>query len=363
MLTKLAQNQSQLGSNGAMKSQTRATATARMLVDAYCTAVQEQGVITLSAIPELTDYQNTAKIHANNWTTSVAPQLIQTNTDLLDFAHNFDSFYNPLVTLAQNIDSGTNKETFIKGLGLLVTKIQQKEVNAQKALTALTGFRSDVLSDQSNFKAALAKGDSVYAGDQGEIAQLRSQDASLNDTMNKDTMLIGFGSTGMVVGGLMIAVGVLGEIETAGVSTALIVAGVAMVAGGTAAMIAGAVDYSKQLDLYKANVAKIAADSAEMSALSVMHDQIEALVTASESAVTALNTMVTTWQLLGTQFEAVITQLNDNTNPDDGLFLVSDLETAKADWDDLAGTAQLINTQCSTLPVQQSTPAAALLFR
>jgi hypothetical protein len=87
----------------------------------------------------------------------------------------------------------------------------------------------------------------------------------------------------------------------------------------------------------------------------VMNHQIGALVTANEQAVGALNTMVTTWQLLGTQFNAVIDRLQNNTKPDDGPFLVAELETGKTDWDDVATTASLINTQCGTLPVQSTT--------
>ena len=43
--------------------------------------------------------------------------------------------------------------------------------------------------------------------------------------------IIASGATADVIGGVMIAVGVLGEIETAGASTALVVTGLAVVGG------------------------------------------------------------------------------------------------------------------------------------
>ena len=49
--------------------------------------------------------------------------------------------------------------------------------------------------------------------------------------MDKDMAIIASGATADVIGGVMIAVGVLGEIETAGASTALVVTGLAVVGG------------------------------------------------------------------------------------------------------------------------------------
>lgn len=360
MLTALAQLDDPQLSSKVAAQQTRATATAKMQVDAYCTQVLEQPNVSLSKVPDLAAHQATAKENARAWTATIAPQLIQTNTDLLDFSHQFDSFYTPLVKLATNIDQGNNRAQFVQGLQLLTGRIDQKRANSQTALNSLTGFREKVVTDHGNFAGDLTKAQAVYGGDKGEIAQLQSENDALQTAMSRDMAMIGFGATGIVVGGLIIACGLLLEIPTAGASTAIVAAGIVVAAGGTAAMTFGAVDYSKKLASYKANLITIANDQAEMSALSGVSSQLTSLMAANEQATGALQAMVNTWQTLGTQFNGVIDQLQHGVNPDDGPWLLAELATAKTDWDDVAKTAVLINQQCSNVPVVNQPPAVAL---
>ena len=67
-----------------------------------------------------------------------------------------------------------------------------------------------------------------------------------------------------MVGVLIIAMGVVAEIPSAGLSTGLIVAGGVVVAGGVAVTIYGSVDYSSNMKKYKAAAEKLAADQAEI---------------------------------------------------------------------------------------------------
>jgi non-hemolytic enterotoxin B/C len=327
-----------------------------MLVDAYAQAVLKQGIITLAKVPSLADNQRTAQTHATSWLNVVSPQMIQTNTDLLDFAHNFNNFYTPLVNLASNINTGNNRALFIQGLQILITKIQGHQTNAQAALTAVEGFSGALDTDLGNFNNDLTTGTSIYEGDHGEVKELTKANDALQDAMNKDMAMIAGGAVMIVVGGLMVAVGALAEIETAGASTVLIVGGLAVAGGGGAMIGIGAKNYSDSLATYKANVQTIATDNAEMAALTVANHQITALTSAGATAQTALSAIVTTWQTLGTQYNAVIDEMQTGVNPDDGPFLLAELATAKNDWDDVAATAQLINQQCIDLPVVQGDP-------
>ncbi|HEV2772334.1 MAG TPA: HBL/NHE enterotoxin family protein [Thermoleophilaceae bacterium] len=350
-----------------MKKQTQATSSAKLVVDAYCTTVLEQPTLALDKVPDLSGHQVTAKQNATNWQTKVAPLLIQTNTDLLDFSHNFASFYNPLYSLAQNIDVGDNRAQFIHGLQILTRNIEDKQKNSQTALDTLTDFRGLVLADHNNFSHDIQIGNSMYEGDQGEIATLQARNDALQSKMSQDLTIIGLGATAVVVGGLIIAVGLLAEIPTAGASTVIVAAGIVVVAGGTVAMgIAGA-DYTKSAKEYSQNLRTIATDQAEIAVLHGAGDQLGKLVTANESAVDALDTMVKTWQTLGSEFNGVIDQLQNRVDPNDGPWLVSELGTAKLDWDDVTTTAELINKQCSSVPVVDQTvsstqPSAGLVL-
>ena len=55
---------------------------------------------------------------------------------------------------------------------------------------------------------------------------------TVTQAISKDSAEIGGGAAMAIVGGLTIAVGLLAEIPTAGASTAVVVAGIAVVAGG-----------------------------------------------------------------------------------------------------------------------------------
>jgi Bacillus haemolytic enterotoxin (HBL) len=340
-----------------MKSQTQSTSSAKLVVDAYCSTVLEQPALAIDKVPELSGHQVTAKQNATNWQTTVAPLLIQTNTDLLDFAHNFSSFYNPLYTLAQNIDAGNNRAQFIQGLQILTGNIQDKQTRSQNALDKLTGFRALVITDQANFTADIATGNSVYEGDQGLIQQLQNRNDALQSAMSQDLTIIGLGATAVVVGGLAIAVGLLAEIPTAGASTVIVAAGIVFVAGGSVAMGLAGKNYTDSAKEYAQNLTTIAQDQAEIAALHGAGDQLTKLVTANQGAVGALDTMVKTWQTLGTEFNGVIDQLQHHVNPDDGPWLVSELATAKLEWDDVTATAELINQQCSNVPVVNESDA------
>ncbi len=337
------------------KSQLQATQSARMILDAYSIGVLSQSVISLSALPDLSGHQVLAKENAKKWPL-ISTQLIQINTNLIDYVHNFDNFYSVLYNLASDIDSGTNRADFIQGLQLLVSKIQLNQTDATSALNSLIEFQALVATDQSNITGDYNDGVVVYKGDDGEISQLLDRNKSLNSAMSKDNMMMGFGATGAVVGGLMIAVGVLGEFETGGLSTGLIVAGLAVVGAGAGTAIAGGVDYGSSLREYKENLETIQQNTAEMALLSGLSDQYDSYLDLSNQAISALKSMVAAWEVLSTQYVSLISQLQNGVNPADGILLKSELATAKNGWDDLLVTAGLIKDQCSEpLSVLQDT--------
>ncbi len=343
-----------LGPPTNFKNQVRSTHTARMVVDTYATAVLEQSDIKLDKIPELTTHQGVARDHATHWDQLVKPQIILTNTSLLDFGHNFDTFHTPLIKMARDIDRGSNRENFIQGLHLLERKIQEQQEAGQGALDQLQTLRSDVIVDGRDLKGDVAKAITIYGGEKGEIAMLRKANDALQDAMNTDIAIMGLGATAAVVGVLAISVGVLGEIETAGVSTGFIVVGLVLLAGGGATAGVAGLDYWKRASNYAANLETIAKDSLEMAAIHHMDNQINAVVSANRQAVGALGHMVDSWQKLGTEFNTLIKQLKDDVKPDDGPFLVAELMAAKSDWDDVIKTAEVIQNQ-TDIPVQHTT--------
>lgn len=358
MLATLAQMDAPQLSAKQMVQRMRATASAKMIVDAYATQVLEQPKLSLAELPDLATHQATAKTNAEAWSNTVSPLIIQANTDVLDFSNQFNSFYTTLLKLAHAIDKGDNQATFVKGLQLLTDGIEDKHKKATTAFGKLTDLQGSVTTDHANFAGDQSLAQTIYAGDTGEIARLQKLNDSLQTSMSNDLETIGFEATGFVVAGLTIACGLLLELPTAGASTAIVAAGILVGVGTTGAMITAGVQYGKALSKYKSNVAQIATDQAEVAALGAVGDQITSLMTATSQGVVALGSMVDTWRTLGTQFTGVIGQLQGvgPVKPDAGDDLAAELTAAKADWDDVTATAHRIEQQCSNVPVVNQPP-------
>jgi len=333
------------------------TQTQRMVIDAYVTAILEQPIITLDDVPDLAQHMQEAQSHATYWNTTVREGLIQTNTSLINFCNQWDSYYNTLYQEAENLSEGDNLANFIVGINLLIAAIDQQEQGATAALADLQTYQSEVLSDQSNFNSDLQTANEAYEGDQGEINQLQEAADAQQTAMNRDLSIIGLGATVDVVSGLAIVVGLLGEIETAGVSTALVVAGLIGIAGGTTAAGLAIADYEKQASAYADTIQKIAEDTDDMAALTSMTSQINSLVQAGDTAVGAIQGMVNSWQTLNTEFNSVVTDLEAIDTPEEaeeyGIYLTAQLSTANQEWQRVKATAEYISLQLTNLPVTQ----------
>ncbi len=235
------------------------TMSAATVVNVFTQAVIQTGTFpdSLDGAPDIGAHQATAKEVANSWIDTVRIQIYQTNTNLGAYATKFQNFYDSLYSLAGDL-TDENKVTFTKGLNLLKADLSTYSSDADAALTTLQDFNkqltdavADMTTDNTNITA-------TYDGDQGELADLQNEIDSAQKARSTDISIIAGGCTGAVVGGLLITVGVLGEFETGGASTALIVAGLACEAGaGTAIGIASA-DLAEQDKTISDDTSKLA---------------------------------------------------------------------------------------------------------
>lgn len=354
MLFFLADGKQAFGTNGQLQQHAQTTGAHRALVDTYATAVLEQSAVKLDKLTDVEKHQTAAKAHATSWRDSVSGLVIGANTDLMSFSNDFGSFYNPLMAMAKDITTGDNRAHFVQGLQLLVSRIEDKRAKANSALDSLKSFRNDVSEDHGHFVELASKAKSLYEGDKGIITQLENQKDAIRQAMTTDMTIIAGGAAVTVVGGLAIVVGLLAEIPSGGASTAIVVGGLAAVAGGTIAMgVAGADFTAKKAELSK-TITELANTKAEIGVLHGVETQFNNLAAANDRAEQSLKSMADTWTVLHTQFNNVITKLHDGVKPDDGPFLAYELDSAKKDWESVHDTAQLINNQLSTLPVDRN---------
>ncbi|MCF3106963.1 HBL/NHE enterotoxin family protein [Streptomyces roseoverticillatus] len=352
------ENQGAFSAGDALNQQAKDAASARAVVEAYVTMVLEQPIVKLDKIEHVEQYQNAAKDHATTWRNSVSQKLIQTNTDLLAFANNFDSYYDDLVDIAENIHAEGKRAEFIEGVQDLLSEIEKRQKNAQDALDVLNAFRSDVDTDHGHFVDLAHDAHATYEGDKGEISQLKDEAKALGEGMTRDLTIIAGCTAAGVIGGLMIVVGALLEIPTAGGSTAIIAAGGLTVAGAVAGDVVGAVDYENKKRQLAETVKKIADLNAEIAVLDSVEDQFKKLKDANELAAQGLTAMANTWAVLQTKFKTVIDYSDGNVTPDKH-FLKAKLKTAKADWEEVHKTADLIEQQMTSMPVQRDGLAKA----
>lgn len=293
----------------------------------------------------------TARTHANNWLDQYSKDAWNRLQGLISFSEVFTNMYDPLHTAAKNLgDQKAFKPDQLSKLSgslqALQTLVQSQATQSQSTYEEIVSYRKNVSSDQSTFLTDYETAKRELGGTTGAIAQLEKKISSDQDALNKDLAMIGGGATMMVVGGLMIAVGLLAELETAGLSTAIVIGGLAVVAGGAAVTGIGAKNYDDMLDELSKDQKQLAKDKAELSALTGLKNQLQGISTTLSNAETALGNLMTAWQQMDNAISAVVSDLQ---NPQDylasikksdpnatpatvSLIVSAELETANQDW-------------------------------
>jgi non-hemolytic enterotoxin B/C len=308
-------------------------------------------VLDIDGLRDINKHLATAQGHANDWLNSYSGQLWDRLQGLISFGETFQNLYKPLYQAAQNMASENTFQTneinkLIGALQALQTLVRSQSEASKTTYDVLTSYRTSVAQDHSLFLTDFNTANAALGGATGEIAQLSRKIQSEQDALNKDLAMIAGGSTMMVVGVLMIAVGALAEIETAGVSTAVIVAGVAVVAGGaTMTGIAGK-NYDDTMKQLSHDQRTLANDKAELTLLNAAKGQLGGLNDTLDQTTAVLGNLVTAWQQLDNGIDAVVSDLQ---NPQDylaslrkddptatpqtvSIIVSAELETASQDW-------------------------------
>lgn len=316
-------------------------------------------VLDIDGLRDLNKHLATAQDHANAWLNTYSGQCWNTLQGLISFGEVFNNLYSSLAQAAANM---ANEDQFqpneinrlVSALQALQTLVKGQLATCQQTYTVITNYRTQVTQDESTFMTDFNTANTALGGTTGAIAQLQNKISAEQDALNKDLAMIAGGSTMMVVGVLMIAVGALAEIETAGVSTALIAGGVAVVAGGaTMTGIAGK-NYDDTMSQLQKDQTTLANDKAELTLLNHAKGQISGITSTLEAATAALANLVTAWQQLDNGIAAVVTDLQ---NPQDylaslkkddptatpqtvSIIVSAELQTAQQDWANTITVAQ-----------------------
>ena len=368
MATTATVEPSTTSSTNAIKTSSSSVVAANSLIQLYINTVCGTPDIDLSSvnfadadkhiIVDLPKHQQLARANAFSFIdgpNSVNSLMVGTLSDIIGFSNQFESRYQRLIALANDFNTGNNKQIFEEGLQGLINSITQKEANCGVVITKLGDFLKLIQTDSQNLTADENIIKATLDGENGAITQLQNRISSINEAMSKDNAMIAGGAVMTVVGVLMITVGVLGEFETGGASTALVLGGLAVMGGGIAMDVVAGMDLSKKMDEYKDATTELTKDQQISSCLIQASQTVQSLVDSINNAMGAITNLQSGWSSLKGDLDQVIGALNDAESDEGTSWVIDDLNAAKADWEDAKTLAVQLQAN-GTLQVKHTNP-------
>jgi non-hemolytic enterotoxin B/C len=343
---------------------------ANALIQTYINTIMGTPNIDLSSIPftaanahvvaDLPAHQVTARSNAESYfsgATSINAQIVCTLSDIIGFANLFESRYQRLLTLAgpDGNPQGQDLITFNEGLQGLINNITVKENNCVTIVNALTAFTTLIQADERNFQADEDIIKATLDGDNGAIKNLQDAIGAINTAINKDNAMIAGGAAMEIGGILMIVVGVAGEIESAGASTALVVGGLAVIGGGVAMQVLAGKDLSAKMTQLQNDNVQLATDLQISACLINASKNVTAIITSIANAIIAIQNLQAGWSGLKGDLQQIIDALNAGTGDEGTTWLITDLNAAYADWNSALALAVQLQSN-GTLQIQNSNP-------
>jgi hypothetical protein len=342
--------------------QNSATMSAATTVNVFAEAVLRTGTMPdkLDGAPNLGEHQATSKTVANDWINSVRIGIYQANADLGAYSTTFQSFNTLLSKLAGDL-TDKNKVTFKSGLNILHKQVANNLLSSKAALHKLQDFNSRLQYSVADMQTDYVNINAAFGGDQGELAQLQRDIDTANEGRSKDIEIIAFGATGAIVSGLIITVGVLAEIETAGLSTGIVAVGLSGEAGSGTAIGLASADLVKQEKIVRDDTVKVATLKAEIALIKTVSGQLSRLLDQGKAAEDALSGLVKQWQVMDTQLITVVDAV-DRMSVDHGGFLQDELKSSNTAWKNTQKLVNLLTNQLVGIPVQMTEAQLELLM-
>lgn len=319
-------------SNPKINDANKSLSSASAAVQTYCATILQQADITLKEMPDLPKHQKVARQHALLWNETVLPGLSNTNADIIGFANQFTAFYKKMVDLADKIATDrTARDSLLEALSLLRNTIKGKKAAADAVKSTLEEFQRNLNADHTTFLSDAKAASALYEGASGVIAKLSSDIYLAQRTLNSMIGVMAGGAVGIAGGAIMIFVGALAEIETAGVSTGLILGGIGLLAGGIGSEIAGGTEYALTVNRMESLYEQLRADKHGLLAVKVVQGHLDGLVEQIAAALTAIGTLIQQWSNLDDSLGEVIEDM-DKTPGTSGAELKAELARANEDW-------------------------------
>lgn len=338
---------------------TAKTASSGLVVQSYCTQVAQQPAIVIPAsvagkLPPINDYLKLARANATDYLNNVQPKIVLVVTDVLGYSDQFSEF-STIVTGKINDWKGgspTARQDALDLLQALQQQLQAKLDGVKGVQTSLAGFQTRLNVDISNFNTASNTANTVIGGDQGAIAELGRQIDDMDKRIAGAATGVALSGLTIIGGALMIAVGGIAGFITAGTSTPLVVAGVAVVVVGAAGLTASSIVLSQLIDAKAGLITQRATLDADLKFLTNFRSTMTTLGTAATDAATQINNMSNAWGLLSGNLGNVVGSIQQARDYAQLPVVVQAyLNTAGAQWQDVRNSTRTITQQMTGVQV------------
>ena len=244
----------------------------------------------------------TAQDHANTYLEVIQPAIISNIT-------NIGHYYAIHDAVASSLPAGSTEKEWLDALTALETQSKKYQANSNEVVKQLLTLNKDLTTDAGNFKSMVTELNAAIEGDNGVLDSIRDQLKKVQSQIDgaiSGTVL----SALAAVGGLfLIGVGSVAEFVTAGTSTPVVLAGIAIVAAGVVGETASAI-VLQSLNNEKAELLTEKADlKSEVKLATGIEQGYESLSSQVGIAVDAATSMLNAWEFLSEDLGSMISDL------------------------------------------------------
>jgi hypothetical protein len=324
-----------------------------LIVQSYCTLVAQQPAIVIPAsvaakLPPVNAYLNLAQTNASDYLTNIQPKILLVVTDVAGYSTQFSQFSTIITGKVNDWKGGspTARQDALDLLQALQQALQAKLDNVNGVKSSLAGFQTKLNVDVSNFNTASSRADTVIGGDQGAIADLETQISDMDKRIAGAATGIALSGLTIIGGALMIAAGSIASFITAGTSTPLVVAGVAVVVVGAAGLAASSIVLSQLIGAKAGLIEQKAELDADLKFLTNFKSTMGTLGSSASEAATQINSMSNAWGLLSGNLGNVVGSIQQSRDYSQLPVVVQAyLNTAGAQWSQVQANTQIIQQQ------------------
>lgn len=250
-------------------------------------------------------------------------------SDVIGFVNFWESRYNSLVLLLNDIDEGYNKPEFINGIQGIINNCNLIGKRTALLTTTVNDYITGLVNPVSLLNRDKVIVDKYFSGDGGIIKQLENQVNTLNDTMKNDNETISRGALKQGLGVLIITIVVVakifeksGEGEGGGdsgddASNKIIEASIDMIKDDIKQQSDASEEWKKSFVEYQNLVVSLSTDKQLYTAVIQICNTLATLLEVANTITASGTSLQTAWNDLDEYLESLITEVfEDNFDVD-----------------------------------------------